>query len=373
MEEPYVTMLAIAKHCHVSIATVSRALNDKTGVSKELKSKILRFANEHQYIPDHTAQSMRSRRTNYAYIVFLFEPNGKSRFLPLFNDLIHATAEVDTRLHPISFHTDLITDLQRIENRYKPKLFVFAGPCLVKDTKHFRKIHTPLLFVSCNDAPDEYPSVVSDDAEGAEALVDSMLEAGHTRIAVITNRNTQGKANYSSRVQGYRKALAQHGITYDPALVYSIPVDFSDYLASSEAQIRRRILPLYQHRLKHLRYPPTAIFVLNDFLALTLMRVFWNAGVHIPEELSVTSFGGCPVTQYIPISLHTWVQPVHDLLITTATAMSCIIDHKPFPSTLSLPTKHPDGRHGTAWARSPRKYMVTGYLRDGQSLAPPRE
>ena len=215
----------------------------------------------------------------------------------------------------------------------QPRLFVIVGPCGVADGSLFRTLLTPLLFVICDDAPPGYPSVSSDDVQGSAAITDSLVAAGHTRIEVLTD-DGKIKPNYSTRVIGYRESLERHGISFDPSLVHAIPIDFSRYFPSSEEQLKKRILPVLQPQSILIHDPPTAVFVLSDFLAFTLMRVLWKAGIIVPRQLSVASFGGWPVTQYTPVSIQTWVQPLNDIIATTLKAMSCLLSNELFPRTL---------------------------------------
>ncbi|MEE8738939.1 MAG: LacI family DNA-binding transcriptional regulator [Bifidobacterium sp.] len=370
MKSERVTITDIADMCDVSTATVSRALNDKRGVGKALRQKIVDCARRNEYVPDPTAQSLRSRRSNRAYVILRSEINGEIPFPFPSNDALREATGMDTYVHVIPYEKDLIADLQTLRDDYSPKLFVIVGPCLVSDTSRFRSLRTRLLFVLCNDAPPGYPSVRSDDLQGSMMVTSSLIEAGHTRIEVLTD-SFGTRSNYSRRVEGYRQALDRHGITFDPSLVHSIPVDFGRYFSSSEKQLTTRIVPLLNSQSYMLRNPPTAVFVLSDFLAFTLVRVLQNAGIHVPYKLSVASFGGWPVTQYIPVSIQTWVQPSNDIVTATLTAMSSLLNSEDFPQSLSLPTRRPDGSYGCAHADGPMHYIVPGYLRTGESVSPP--
>lgn len=278
---------------------------------------------------------------------------------------------IDVEVHAVAFDADLIEDLKKVENTYQPRLFIILGPCLVAEVARFRCLTTPLLFVESDDAPTEYPKVMSDDIDGTRTLVNSMLDAGHQRIAVLTDDGVDGEPNYAKRIIGYRQAIEARGIKFDPSIIHSLPIDSKDYLSSSEEMLMKYILPVLQYKAPRTRAKPTAVLVLSDFLALTLMRVLWNAGITVPHDLSVASYGGWTLTKFIPTSIHTWVQPVPDLLATVMEAMRAMLANKPFPKTLDLPQTHPDGSHGIAHAITPRTYIVPGYLREGQSLAPP--
>lgn len=366
-----VTIRDIAKHCHASIATVSRAINHRPGVSDALRTTILQYAQEQGYAPDKIAQSMRSGRLDRVYIVSQCDDNGDSLFHIAARGGSDPLSGIDIQYHTFPFRHDLITELQRLETAYRPRLFVIVGPCRLKAGARFNDVHTPLMFVLSDDAPTTYPCVLSDDLQGSEAVVDSLITAGHRRIAVVTDTSDEGLPSFPTRIEGYRASLERHGLTYDPSLVQALTINYDQYFSSAEEQIQRHVLPMFQDRISASAPTPTSIFVLSDFLALTLVRVLWNAGISVPHQLSIASFGGWTVTKYIPISLQTWVQPAEDIIAATTTAISYLLQGKPFPDDLPLPSRHPDGTQGMATAVTPIEYRIPGYLRVGQSVGAP--
>ncbi|MGO1260354.1 MAG: substrate-binding domain-containing protein [Bifidobacterium mongoliense] len=297
--------------------------------------------------------------------------NGVPPFQLPSNDFSDAIPNTTVEIRTVPCRVDLIDALRAMEHTYKPKLMVFVGPCLVRDESRFALIRTPLLFVVSDDAPTEYPSVSSDDFSGSKSMVNAIIEKGHRRIAVLTDNNANGKPNYQQRLAGYRASLSDHDIAFNPSFVHSLPVNFGDYLNSSEQLVKRHILPLVQCRASMLAPQPTALFVLSDFLALPTMRVLWNSDIRIPQELSLASYGGWVVTKFMPVSIQSWVQPVRDLLKATISAISCLLHDEPFPKTLTLSRTCTDGGHATAYAISTRRLVVPGYLRAGQSLCTP--
>lgn len=184
----------------------------------------------------------------------------------------------------LSAHDDLIEDLKRIETSYAPLLFVVFGPCLT-DRWRFSALTTPLLFVLSDDAPEGRPMVVSDDFAGALGVTESLLDAGHQRIALVSDSADGKRVNYEHRIEGFREALRRHGMRFDPSMLSTITVDFGDYLESSQEELKKALRSLLREDGLLTGYePPTAVFVLSDFLALTLLKVVWNAGVRVPSS-----------------------------------------------------------------------------------------
>ena len=84
--------------------------------------------------------------------------------------------------------------------------------------------------------------------------------------------------------------------------------------------------------------------------------------------ISVASFGGWNITNFLPTSVQTWVQPAEDLAQTSLIAATLLLKGQTFSGTITLNGTHPDGTHGVASAVSPTLFIVPGYLRAGQSI-----
>ena len=218
-----ITMRTIAESCHVSIATVSRALHGSAGVNENLANQIRSFAMAQGYMPNRSAQSLRLHRSNVVYIVSRIGKDGRSPLQIPSNSRLKSMLGIDIRVHPILMNDDLIDKLTWLEHNGIPRLCVIVGPCLVKDARKFDSIRTPLLFVESDDAPAQYASVTSDNEQGAEIMVNSLINAGHRRIAALTVEQA-GRISYEERLNGYRTALERNDIAYDPLLLALIHI-----------------------------------------------------------------------------------------------------------------------------------------------------
>ena len=207
---------------------------------------------------------------------------------------------------------------------------------------------------------------MSDDRLGSRAITESLLRAGHESILVLTERRPDDDWYYHDRILGFTDALTAHGITFDPAALITVPVDYGDYINSALAAVNEQVIPIVSGR----HHSPTAIFALSDYLAFSVTKALSDAGIRLPEDISLASFGGWRITKFMPTSIESWVQPVPDILRTTGRAVSCLLERKPFTSPVSLePTRPNDGTpKRNAQAISPTCYMVPGYMRPGQSV-----
>ena len=112
--------------------------------------------------------------------------------------------------------------------------------------------------------------------------------------------------------------------------------------------VTEHLLPVLQHKTSHSHPKPTAILLFSDLMTLPLIRVLRNAKIHVPENISVVSFGGWALTQYLPISVWTWAQSVPDIFQTLLTAVSASINVQSFYDELPLPHMLRDWTHAVA-------------------------
>ncbi|MCH4190586.1 MAG: LacI family transcriptional regulator [Bifidobacterium tibiigranuli] len=417
-----VTIHDIAKGMRVSTATVSRALNDKPGVGKKLKEEIRRYAEHHGYVPNRSAISMRAGKSSTALFVVR---SASVVTVGVGSPPMHAIEAItslglETRMIRIPYGEDFVKGLQRAEDTYNPFVFFFFGPCEVTDPTQFDAVSTPILFILSDDAPAGYPQIVSDDRFGAKAATESLIAAGHESIMMITECRPDGGIYYRERIHGFKDALAAHGIDFDPASVIALHIDYSDFFASAMAAISAHVIP----KLASLRRKPSAIFAASDFLAFVVAKVLANEGIRVPDDISLASFGGWTITDLMPTSIQSWVQPESDIIQTAIHATACLLSGKPFTGTIPLTSPRPgfagaanktaggtgspeqssaetsdnsgapglsgagafpgsDGYAGNsgspsptvqdthqaeAQAISPTRFMVPGYLRPGQSV-----
>jgi LacI family transcriptional regulator len=133
---------------------------------------------------------------------------------------------------------------------------------------------------------------------GAYALVSHLIALGHHRIALI--RGAEGNGDAAQRQEGYRAALADHGIEAEQALEVA-----GDFTQSSGDQAMREIL-----RLDRL---PTAVFASNDAMAIGALSALREAGLEVPGKMSVAGFDDIPIARYLSPPLSSVHVDIHGL------------------------------------------------------------
>ncbi len=152
----------------------------------------------------------------------------------------------------------------------------------------------PIALLNCYSSDHRLPSVVPGEAEGGHAATRHLIEAGHRRIAMITGEPWMEAAR--DRARGYRRALSEAGIGFDPALVTE-----GNWSPSSGYENTRRLLALPDR--------PSAIFCQNDRMAIGCYEAIKDAGLHIPDDISVVGYDDEEISRHLYPQLTTVVLP----------------------------------------------------------------
>lgn len=328
MAEGKLTIRQIAKLAGVSRSTVSRVLNDHSGVSPETRERVLQVIAETGFHPDPIARSLSSRRASIIGLVIplalesLFEDpffprlmqgisqgcNHHDYMLTLF--LLHSLEE-EARLYPrISrrqFLDGLIVTATRNGDLLIPKLLANRIPFVL----HGRHEDPRVSFVEV------------DNVSGAHAAVTHLVRLGRRRIALITGPS--GSLAAKDRKQGYLNALQERRIPADEALIVH-----GDFTESSSYQAMQRLLP----------HAPDAVFVASDSMALGAMRALREAGKRVPDEVAVVGFDDMPQAATSDPPLTSIRQPIRRAGVLAVEMLIDILENgtEP-PRRIVLPTE----------------------------------
>jgi len=271
----------VARHLGVSPASVSRALNDRPGVSKELRQRILAAAHELDFAPNMAARGLATQRTQTVALVLGRKdtPLDADPFYPL---ITHG-AEASLAQH--AYHLILITvdgtqtasaSAFRLVKEKRVDGLILAGPDISPAlilTMHQRGV--PCVLVDNCLQETRIDCVVSDDQAGAASAVSHLLEHGHRDILCLSG--PQDWASSRERSQGYRTAMQQAGLA-EHACVIQAPKTTID---TGQAAMQRAI----DQGLR-----PTAVLAINDSMAIGAMRAAQALGLRVPQDLAIVGF-----------------------------------------------------------------------------------
>ena len=166
------------------------------------------------------------------------------------------------------------------------------------------------------DSP--FPYVVSDNYAGAFVATQSLLELGHTKIACIQGI-TQTSAN-QNRVKGYLDALEENGLPESQAVIIG-----DDYSVENGYQSMARLLETTTQ--------PTAVFALNNQIAIGAMKAISEAGLHIPNDISLLAFDDQPYFDLLSPSLSAVRQPMKEIGRKAVALLFDLLEGKEVQST----------------------------------------
>lgn len=224
------TIHDIARQAGVSAKTVSRVVNNESGVSAETRVRIARIIEEVGYEPHMGARSMRSQRRDCVGIALSAPPEdvplSQGFFIWLFNELYTLFG---TRGNFICFdpHPPVhagTRDYARGLWQQRYTASVITGPLPMNDP-HIRRVHEsghPYIVFGRLDSMPECSSATVDYELGARLSTEFLLKRGHRRIAML--KAFSGYQPGVERMRGYRASLAEAGIEFDPEMVRSVAI-----------------------------------------------------------------------------------------------------------------------------------------------------
>jgi LacI family transcriptional regulator len=283
------TQKDVARMAGVSRSTVSYVLNDQTElqvpISDETRQRVLRAMAELGYEPDARAQSLRRGNTKIVGVVIPVIQN--PFFWQMFSGISDALQEAGYGLHlshpPLDSQQEANTISELTRHRVDGFILLAAVKYLLpRLTNDLRKAGIPIVEITATKA--EFDHVVHSYSSGTQALMMHLLELGHRRIGFIygVTQEVQG----FDRLYIYRQMLEEAGLSNN----HRFEMHCGDTLEDA-----------YQAAYTLLNRPdrPTALLVINDMLAIAVMRAASDLGLTIPGDLSVAGFDDIPFSSYL--------------------------------------------------------------------------
>ncbi|MGP4014615.1 LacI family DNA-binding transcriptional regulator [Saccharopolyspora sp. 5N708] len=288
------TIRDVAAKAGVSVATVSKVLNDRHGVAASTVERVRAVIDELGYESSLVARSLRNHRTNViGILVWDIEPFSAE----LLKGAARAIKGTGYELVVYSAGREG-TDQVGWERRYLSRLSgtLIDGAVMVTPTVLTPESSAPVVAVDPRVGGAGVPTVDSDNFRGAQLATEHLLSLGHRRIGFL-GRPPRDLESARRREEGYRSALEAAGITPDPDLI-----GVAGYDEETTRDAARRLLELPQ--------PPTAIFAANDLSAIATMDVAVTLGMRVPADLSIVGFDNVPESRMTQPALTTVDQPI---------------------------------------------------------------
>jgi LacI family transcriptional regulator len=304
----------LARRTGVSVATVSRALNNRPDVNPETRDRIVAMARELGYRPNHQARSLVRRRSGLLGLIWDTGYAAAGARHPFLADVLIGLkiAVASSHYHlmlvsprdpdDVRAYVDAATQhgleglvLMGVDERSDPvtSLIATGRPCVAVDLELTGPFAT---------------YVTSDNRAGAASAVGHLHALGHRRIATVTGPLHMVPAR--ERLAGYREACAGVGLPERPEYV-----EHGDFFLDGGYAATRRLLGLPE--------PPTAIFVAGDEMAVGALHAAADLGVRVPDQVSVVGFDDIEIAALVRPALSTVAQ---DRMALAASAVAALTD-----------------------------------------------
>ena len=285
-----VTSKDVAERAAVSRTTVSLVLNNVGGIqiSPETRQRVIDAANELGYVPDATAQALVSRRTKAIGLVMTRSPHhiASDTFLPqILSGMMEVVKDNKLRLlfeYVEEEHQDYAY-LELARAKHIDGMILLTPRLDDAGVKRLEEMELPTVLMGEIQGSSLY-SVDVDNQLAARSAIEYLLELGHRQIACISHAT----ATYTAapdRVSGYKKALQDAGITPDEDLIR-----YADFTPESGYHSMKSLLA------SHKKF--TAVFIASDNVAIGGKAALLEAGLRIPDDISLVGFDDIPWAQF---------------------------------------------------------------------------
>lgn len=295
------TINDVAREAQVSKKTVSRVINQSPFVRQDTRDRVNAVIKALDFVPDPQARGLAFRRS--FLVGLIYDQPSPTYVVNMQQGVLDALrgSGLELVVHPCNRDSEtLLEDIRSFVERQR--LFgVIMPPSVSEDDRVIallRDLNCPYVRIASVSLDEPGAMVVTNDWIGAAEAAGHLADLGHRRIALV--RGLASFRSSSVRGKGFLDALAERGIPMDPA--YDIQGGYT-FESGVEAG----------HALLSLPEPPTAIFTLNDDMALGVMQAARDRGLELPRDLSVVGYDDLPMAARVWPNLTSVRLPIRDM------------------------------------------------------------
>lgn len=286
----------IAKMADVSIATVSRVMNDRPGVSDKARAKVMKVIDETNFRPNQIAKSLTNQKTNVIGIVM---PGINNYFSDRIDAINKVCKQRGYSLMITANYKDNNSTKEDIDNfnllfeKRVDGIIYFPTNVMQEHIACINRIRKkiPVVITDKELREIKLPCVLQDFVKPAREVMKYLIQTGHTRIAFIHGLSYD--LPNTERKKVYKEALEKAGIPYDEGLV-----EEAAYSVESGYHAMLNILERAEEA-------PTAVFAGNDHMAIGAIKALKEKGFKLPKDVAVVGYDDIDFAKYITPSLTT--------------------------------------------------------------------
>ncbi|MCY6369242.1 LacI family DNA-binding transcriptional regulator [Clostridium ganghwense] len=319
------TIRDVAKKANVSVATVSRVLNNQDGYSEKTKEKVLEAIKELGYKPNAIARGLANKSTQ---TIGVLVPDVSTMFLSKILNGIEITAHKKD-YSVIICNTGILGEriidyLNILSEKRVDGLIIVSLPMKNEYHEAISSMNVPCILVSTMSYRYQLPYVKVDDRQAAYNATQFLIERGHKKIAMISGTKDEFIAG-KSRVDGYIDALRDYGLSIDESLI-----KYGDFSYRSGIKCMEELLEEGIEKF-------TAIFAASDDMAVGALSMAYQRGIKIPDELSIIGYDNTQIAEMSIPPLTTVAQPFYEMGEKAAEKLVHMIESKGKAENIIMP------------------------------------
>jgi LacI family transcriptional regulator len=294
-----VTIKDVARESGVNISTVSRSLNGSYGVNKRTREKVLEVARRLDYRPNRVARGLATGRSNTVGLIVSDIRN------PYFSEVARGAEDAawDAGCDVVLCNSDLDPVKQMryvsslLEKRVDGIVVNSIADLSKKQQEQLAASGAPVVLLNRPPGVKAFSSISVENYPGGVLAANYLLELGHRRTAFLSGPKRHG--SFTDRGRGFQEALLESGKAEEPVILNA------DQSFAGGYQMARQLLAESRK--------VTAVFAANDVIAYGLIRAAMEAGLRIPDDLSVIGFDDLEMSSILHPPLTTVHQPKYEV------------------------------------------------------------
>jgi LacI family transcriptional regulator len=327
------TIKDIAKIAGVGATTVSRVINNYSGVSDETRMRILEIIKQYNYIPNSNAKSLKQLNSQIVCIIV------KGIVNPFFSRIVielQKSVEAWGYIPFVSYIEEVEDEIRcadQLITEKKPVGIIFLGGSAVDRENEIKNLNSPCVFATSSARCCTLPGVSSvaiDDKQAAKRAVNYLLDLGHRNIVIMGGGIIQKDLIYD-RYEGVQEAYGERGMTFDKENMF-LESKFS-YECAYEVMSK-----FLKNKKKF-----TAVFAMSDIMAIGIAKCVINNGFSVPKDISIIGFDGIDEARFYNPTIATIGQPYLDIARKSVTLLVKSIRDNNFSQHLMLQGKLIEG------------------------------
>ncbi|MDE7270174.1 MAG: LacI family transcriptional regulator [Acetatifactor sp.] len=336
------SMKDISKVCGVSVATVSKALNNHSDIGEETKQYIKKVAREMGYLPNSAARALKTNRTHSIGVLFADDAQSGlthdyfAGVLDSFKRMAEKCGYDLTFINNNKNRADSMTYLEH--SQYRGYDGVVIACIDFTDPEVLELVQSNIPVVTIDYVFNGHIAVVSDNVSGMRDLMEYICRMGHKKVAYIHGANTGSSSTVTTnRLSSFYRTAEQFGI--------EIPAEYVREGFYRDTDNSYRIT----NEMLNLSDPPTCIIYPDDFAAFGGINAIRERGLRIPEDISVAGYDGIQAARHLSPRMTTLRQDTEQIGFVAARELISLIER---PKSTII-----------------QQITVSGQLVEGQSVA----